>query len=514
MIAVAALVIVVVIAGFLLRPRIKPILRDRLVRVLQEHYQSNVVEMGDVDLEWYFPFLRLTTDRVTLRRRGQNDQFPLMQMQRITIYATISGVLKKPYHLRRVDIEGFRIHIPPRRQGEPRIVPQGNAKDPVPDFLIDDVVADDTLLVVHTSMPGKAPLEFPIEKLRLNSAGTTQPMKFRALLTNALPPGRIASSGSFGPWNRDEPGETPVAGSYKFNDADLSVFPGIGGILSSQGEYRGLLDHHSVNGSTDIADFRVNVSGNRIHLQTKFSAVVDGTDGDTYLQPVTAQFGRTSLVARGKIEGTQGVKGKTIALTIAVNNGRLEDLMRLATRGRAPMNGGVSLQTKFLLPPGKVDIADKLYLNGKFGISSAMFTNPEVERKIGGLRERAQGHPKDAQNSEITGDVAANFRGQFVLKDAMLEFPSVSFDVPGASVDLDGGYGLRSEELDFQGHIRMQAKISQTQTGIKSFLLKAVDPFFKKEGAGAVLPIKITGTREQPQFGLNFHRGPKERTKP
>jgi hypothetical protein len=41
-------------------------------------------------------------------------------------------------------------------------------------------------------------------------------------------------------------------------------------------------------------------------------------------------------------------------------------------------------------------------------------------------------------------------------------------------------------------------------TGWKSLLLKAVDPFFKKDGAGAVLPIKITGTKSDPHFGLNL----------
>jgi hypothetical protein len=54
--------------------------------------------------------------------------------------------------------------------------------------------------------------------------------------------------------------------------------------------------------------------------------------------------------------------------------------------------------------------------------------------------------------------------------------------------------------------LRMQAKLSQTMTGFKSWLLKPVDPFFSKGGAGAVLPIKITGTRQNPSFGLELRR--------
>jgi hypothetical protein len=50
----------------------------------------------------------------------------------------------------------------------------------------------------------------------------------------------------------------------------------------------------------------------------------------------------------------------------------------------------------------------------------------------------------------------------------------------------------------------MQAKLSQTTTGVKSFFLKAVDPFFQGQKAGAVLPIKITGSKDNPSFGLDL----------
>ena len=58
--------------------------------------------------------------------------------------------------------------------------------------------------------------------------------------------------------------------------------------------------------------------------------------------------------------------------------------------------------------------------------------------------------------------------------------------------------------MDFHGTLRMDAKISQTMTGAKSFFLKAVDPFFRKDGKTQI-PIKIGGTREKPSFGLDFH---------
>jgi len=39
--------------------------------------------------------------------------------------------------------------------------------------------------------------------------------------------------------------------------------------------------------------------------------------------------------------------------------------------------------------------------------------------------------------------------------------------------------------------------------GWKGALLKPADRFFKKDGAGAVIPIYISGTKDKPQFGFD-----------
>jgi hypothetical protein len=95
-------------------------------------------------------------------------------------------------------------------------------------------------------------------------------------------------------------------------------------------------------------------------------------------------------------------------------------------------------------------------------------------------------------------------QGRFVLANSQVTFSSLSFGIPGATVQLQGTFGLLSQALDFHGTLRLQAKVSQTTTGIKSLLLKPIDPLFEREGAGTVLPIKITGTREEPSFRLEI----------
>ena len=82
---------------------------------------------------------------------------------------------------------------------------------------------------------------------------------------------------------------------------------------------------------------------------------------------------------------------------------------------------------------------------------------------------------------------------------------SLTFDVPGAVVSLNGNYALRQETLAFAGELYMDAKISQTVTGFKSLLLKMADPLFRKNGK-TVVPLKISGTRNDPQFGLDMQR--------
>ena len=93
----------------------------------------------------------------------------------------------------------------------------------------------------------------------------------------------------------------------------------------------------------------------------------------------------------------------------------------------------------------------------------------------------------------------------------MISFRRLSFEVEGAAVQLTGTYALKTEQLEFHGKLLLDAKLSETTTGFTSILLKPVDPFFRKEGQ-TVLPIKITGTRDKPSFGLDFgHKsGPEE----
>ena len=102
--------------------------------------------------------------------------------------------------------------------------------------------------------------------------------------------------------------------------------------------------------------------------------------------------------------------------------------------------------------------------------------------------------------------VVSNLAGRFDLRNTLLTFHSLSFSVPGARVELAGSYGLQSETMNFKGELLLDASLAQTTTGWKSLAARVVQPFFRREGGGSKLPIKVTGTRDKPSFGLDVRR--------
>jgi hypothetical protein len=370
--------------------------------------------------------------------------------------------------------------------------------------VIDELEAPDAQLTILRSDPEKSPRVWYMHRLTLRKVGLTSRMPFETLLTNAVPPGQIAALGSFGPWSRAAPGNTPLDGQFTFDNADLSVFKGISGILSARGRFAGTLDRITVDGQTDTPDFMVNLSGHPVPLKTSYQAVVDGTNGNTTLDPVDATFLNTPVSARGGVYEVEGVHGRVVKLDVTIDGGRLEDVMRMAVNTpQPPMSGGLTLATTLTIPPGPKDVVDKLALDGQFEIKSGRFTDRGVQAKVNELSRRASGRPGGAVAD--TTRVTSDFTGRFKLGNGRLSLSPLTFDVPGAVVTLRGDYSLRRETLAFTGDLHMDARLSQTTAGFKSLLLRVADPIFRKKGK-TVVPLKISGTRNDPQFGLDLKR--------
>jgi hypothetical protein len=475
-------------------------LRKRMIETLSKRLDAEVA-LGD--LTWrVFPTLHASGSNLTIRRRGHADARPLIAIKAFTVDARVAGVLRK--HVAHVTVEGLEIAIPPDDNA-----PQSGATAPVAQpataiegVVIDTLDADGARVLTIPRNANKAPNVWEIHSLRLHRVGAGQAMPFRAALTNAVPPGEIDTTGTFGPWLPDTPGDTALAGSFTFARADLSVFRGIAGTLSARGSFTGSLNRIAVDGETDTPDFTVKLGGHPMPLHAKYRTIVDGTNGDTILERIDANFLETALTASGSVMGAPpGAKGRTVTLDIKMDRARIEDVMRMAIKADPPLRGALRLTTKFVLPPGESDVAERLRLDGEFAVARVRFMNYDVQGKINELSRRGRGRVDQPQDR-----VVSDLQGRFRLGDGRLSLPSVMFSVPGAQVQLAGRYVLRPEWLDFQGRLLMDAKVSQTQTGIKSLLLKVVDPLFNKRGGGSAIPIHIRGRRDDPEFGLDVRR--------
>ena len=528
-IAVAAVLALLTGSARYLAGRFKPFLRDQTVNYLENRFDGDVeLASFDVSMPIRDPLRmllekgkgarpRVRIDGVSIRDKSRPNLPPLLMMDQLEFQLELSTLWEKPVRVDYVKLARLELTIPPKGdrprlaalskaapsgsppKGPKEVIEAPDQKPPSrPMVLIDHVDMDGMRLVILPRNPEKEPLEFEMKTLRLESAGVEVPMRYRTVMTNARPPGLIQCSGTFGPFVTAEPGESPLTGDYSFKDANLGVFKPIDGILVSTGHFEGRLNRILVDGQADVPEFRLKSAGNAVPLKTRFHAVVDGTDGDTYLEPVTAVLGRSDLECRGGIARNKDESKKTIDLDVAVRNGRIDDFLRLAIKGaRPPLRGAAQMKFRMRVPPGAGKVLDRLILDGTFLLEDAGFTSPTVQEKIDDVSRRTRGKPSATDIQRVK----SHFEGDFQLEQGLLDLSRLLFNVPGTEVLLNGWYDIPSEKMDFRGVVKTEARVSQmVKTRWKRILLKPVDPFFAKDGAGAVIRISITGTRSHPQF--------------
>ncbi|WP_321472060.1 hypothetical protein [uncultured Paludibaculum sp.] len=511
------------VAGFVLSRKFEPFLREQTIVYLKNRFNADVALGGlKVRLPLKSPLdlvfhkgkmikVRVNGEALDVRLKTMPSAPSILKMRKFRFEVDLDALLQGNALVNHVVLEGFEVNVPPKAD-RPKVADSlhepepeaGSAGQTKMDVLIEEVVASDSTLTILPKDASKAALVFQIHQLRLESAGSGKAMKYQAQLTNATPPGLIHCDGTFGPWVSGSPSDTPLTGKYTFDNANLGVFKGISGTLFSTGAFQGTLDEITVDGETRVPDFRLTMSGNRMPLTTKYHAIVDGTNGNTRLEPVRAQLGATAFTVRGGVVRNAGAKGKTVDLHAMMPQGQLENVLLLAMKGDKPfMKGGIKLDCRVVLPPGQGEIADRLRLKGTFELIDALFTTPDVQEGLDSLSRRAQGQPGNRDIGEIPSQMA----GAFEMAAGRIQFSKLGFEIPGAQVDLAGDYIFHTQVLDFHGTAKMQARLSEMmKSRWKRLALKAVDPFFAKDGYGTVAKIKITGTRDKPSFGLDRGR--------
>ena len=158
------------------------------------------------------------------------------------------------------------------------------------------------------------------------------------------------------------------------------------------------------------------------------------------------------------------------------------------------------------VPPGEKPFLKKAELQGDFGVDAGSFTKTDTQQGVNSLSRGARGekNPKPENDDPNPQNVLSNLKGHVVLNNGIATFSNLSFGIPGALAQMRGTYDLISEKIDLHGTLKTEAEVSKTTHGIKALMLKVLDPLFKNKPDGYMAPVKITGTYDHPQFGLDL----------
>ncbi len=490
------------------------VVKRRVIRALSDHFSSDVT-IGPMSISLY-PSVKIFAEGLSVRRRvDPPDQPPLIEAVRFTVEPGLWHLLKG--RAKYVEVEGLRVNVPRRPAARSSLADtsskgseQGAAQVARPVAsgakfrgILDRLVARNAELIYASRQPNRRPRMIRVHELELNDVSFDHPMRYRTVLTNPVPEGHLVTTGIFGPLDAEDPGRSPVEGSYVLTGADFNTVKGLAGTVDSRGLFYGQLDQMQVDGMTDTANFQLDVGNHPLPLHTEFRAMVDGTDGDVQLTHVEALLNESPFTATGTITGEPGVRGRRIALNVKVTSGRVEDFLTLVLPDNRPvMVGDIALATSFLLPVGEGKAIDRMELNGTIGITEANFSDRATQGRVRELSRRAQGKKEDAPFASALMGLSSGF----VYKAGTARFTSLMFRTPGATVSVGGTYALKSGVMNLKGTARLQASLSRAVGGVKGFFLKLVDPLFRKDGAGAVIPITITGPHDAPKVSLDKGR--------
>ena len=292
-------VVVLLVVGEIMLRRAAPILKGRVIETLSARFNSRV-ELDDLQVSLV---KGLAVSGKGLRIFAPDDvvaagaKAPIIAVQEFDFHAGLMGLFLKPTHVRAAHVQGLAIHIPPKSMRQNGLASRHRGKIKI---IVDELVCDGSRLVIGTDKPDKDPKIFELQHIVLKDVGSKSASPYDATLINAVPKGEIHAVGTFGPWDTETPGDSALTGKYTFQHADLSPIEGIGGTLHSVGEFTGRLDRIEVHGTADVPDFSLDTANHPVPLYTQFSAIVDGTTGDTYLQPVEAKLGHRSFPARAR----------------------------------------------------------------------------------------------------------------------------------------------------------------------------------------------------------------------
>ena len=433
----------------------------------------------------YFPYPGLIAEGLTLRRNSAPDLPPVGTANRLVIQGRWQDLLLLRRRVHRVEVDGFHVVIPAiGTLANHEDFPPGSTMDFTgPTTAVDQFeIRDATLDLMRTS---GSRYSFPIHRILIGNLEQGHAVSYTIDMQSPEPSGHIEASGSFGPVLGGRLGATPVSGSFRFAPLILSQIHGLNGQMTVSGSFGGVLLAMRTQITTATPDFAVG-TGTPTGVAATALVTVNALNGDVHFNTFDAITGATTVHAVGDVAGTP----KITNFDITVDKGRAQDLLTPFLHTGAPISGDIRLHSHAYLgasEPG-VRFLDRLRMDGAFLIPSERFTNRRSEQKLSQFSSRAQG---ERSTPGTAADVFSSLGGGISIQHGIASTRRLSFQVPGASVNLHGIFSLRNGDARLLGDLHMLSDISHMTTGFKSKLLKPFAPFFRQQGLGAVVPIAI-----------------------
>jgi hypothetical protein len=417
----------------------------------------------------FFPSPGCVLDDAIFERNGA--PVPLARMRQLSVRGSWAAALMLQHHLTEMQPEDLRVSIPDDVPAAMHLHPPARHETSIGEFVADGAVL------------GVRGLTFRFRRLRLYDLSRKSPIRIEADIVLPHPSGPAQVSAVFGPWKG---AASSLSGSFNLQRADLSQYRELEGILSGSGTFQGTVAATNVKGQAEVAGLRVRRKGSATGVHAEYTAIVNGTTGETRLERADVNFLQTRLAVSGSV-------GKITTLDFAGRHSRVQDLIRVFASSDEPgIRGPVSFRARVVLPTGDAPFLRRVRLDGSFGIDDAQF-KPRTQDKLEKLSSRARGRDDDVRPADIGSAV----QGRVRMRDGVARLHQVRFRVPGAVATGSGTFNLITKRVDLHGTVATAATLSEAAGGgIKSFLLKPLNMFFrdKKKNAGAVLPVSIVGT--------------------
>jgi hypothetical protein len=475
-----------------------PFRRDVLLSQLQTH-SGAAIEIGEFSGDWLTP--GFSARKIRLSDRDGD----VITIDRIAVRGTYAGLIAGGLRLKQIDIAGLRILLAPH-QGASGPFGISKTTGSKSTLQVDEIRLNRAVLDVPREAAGLPPLEFAFHTAILHNLGAQRTLRFELAAHNPVPSGEVRLKGAATLLNLSRLRDTPVETQCTFNRADLTVPHSISGVLGAAGKCRGTLADLQCAGTADVPRFQVYGSRRPVHLASRYRVTVDALTGDAQLREVVTHWNRTTVSATGAVSGNRDPKGKTLTLDMAIDGGRLEDVLTLFTSAPTPgMRAIVDMRGRFVIPAGPPDFLTKLRVNGDFRLAHAFFTNPKSQTPLDRLSASAEGEPKKQQRDNPQ-TMTASAHGSVTAANGVADLRNVLFAFPGIQGHLAGTFTLRGKQVQLHGVFKTQGKLSDTSSGLKALLLKMIGPLWPKSGTEKSIPFTISGQGSNASLHLRLHK--------